>query len=36
MFLGSTHCDTEEAFGHAVAEAMMPEYRAIVDAGYML
>ena len=36
MFLGNIHYDTEEEFLYAVAEAMMPEYQAIVDAGYML
>ncbi|MYK60194.1 MAG: epoxyalkane--coenzyme M transferase, partial [Rhodospirillaceae bacterium] len=36
MFLGNTYYDTEEEFLYAVADAMMPEYRAIVDAGYML
>ena len=36
MFLGNVHYDTEEEFLYAVADAMMPEYQAIVDAGYML
>ena len=36
MFLGNTYYDTEEAFLYAMADAMMPEYQAIIDAGYML
>lgn len=36
MFLGNVHYDTEEEFLYAVAEAMLPEYQAIIDAGYML
>ena len=36
MFLGNVHYDTEEEFLYAVADAMLPEYQAIVDAGYML
>ena len=36
MFLGNVHYNTEEEFLYAVADAMMPEYRAIIDAGYML
>ena len=36
MFLGNVHYDTEREFLYAVAEAMMPEYQAIIDAGYML
>jgi len=36
MFLGNTYYKTEEEFLWAVAEAMKPEYRAIVDAGFLL
>ena len=36
MFLGNVHYDTEEEFLYAMADAMMPEYQAIMDAGYML
>ena len=36
MFLGNTYYDTEEEFLYAMADAMMPEYQAIIDAGYML
>jgi 5-methyltetrahydropteroyltriglutamate--homocysteine methyltransferase len=36
MFLGNTHYKTEEEFLWAVAEAMKPEYKAIVDAGFLL
>ena len=36
MFLGNVHYDTEEEFLYAVADAMLPEYQAIIDAGYML
>ena len=36
MFLGNTYYDTEEAFLYTMADAMMPEYQAIIDAGYML
>ena len=36
MFLGNTHYKTEEAFLWAVAEAMKPEYEAIVRAGFLL
>jgi len=36
MFLGNTHYKTEEEFLWAVAEAMKPEYRAIIDAGFVL
>ena len=36
MFLGNVHYDTEEEFLYAMADAMMPEYQAIIDAGYML
>ena len=36
MFLGNTFYRTEEEFLWAVAEAMQPEYRAIIDAGFLL
>jgi 5-methyltetrahydropteroyltriglutamate--homocysteine methyltransferase len=36
MFLGNTHYKTEEEFLWAVADAMKPEYEAIVNAGYVL
>jgi 5-methyltetrahydropteroyltriglutamate--homocysteine methyltransferase len=36
MFLGDTHYKNEEAFLWAVAEAMKPEYEAIVRAGFLL
>jgi 5-methyltetrahydropteroyltriglutamate--homocysteine methyltransferase len=36
MFLGNTHYKTEEEFLWAVAEAMKPEYEAIVKAGFLL
>ena len=36
MFLGNTFYKTEEEFLWAVAEAMKPEYEAIVRAGYVL
>jgi 5-methyltetrahydropteroyltriglutamate--homocysteine methyltransferase len=36
MFLGNTYYKTEEEFLWAVAEAMKPEYEAIVRAGYLL
>jgi 5-methyltetrahydropteroyltriglutamate--homocysteine methyltransferase len=36
MFLGNQHYKTEEEFLWAVAEAMKPEYKAIVDAGLLL
>lgn len=36
MFLGNTHYPTEEEFLYAVADAMKPEYEAIVDAGFLL
>jgi len=36
MFLGNTHYKTEEQFLWAVAEAMKPEYEAIVRAGFLL
>jgi len=36
MFLGNTFYKTEEEFLWAVAEAMKPEYEAIVRAGYIL
>jgi 5-methyltetrahydropteroyltriglutamate--homocysteine methyltransferase len=36
MFLGNTFYKTEEEFLWAVAEAMKPEYRAIIDAGFVL
>jgi len=36
MFLGNIHYDTEEEFLYAVAGAMQPEYRAIVEAGFLL
>jgi 5-methyltetrahydropteroyltriglutamate--homocysteine methyltransferase len=36
MFLGNTHYGTEEEFLWAVAEAMKPEYEAIVKAGFLL
>jgi 5-methyltetrahydropteroyltriglutamate--homocysteine methyltransferase len=36
MFLGNTYYPTEEEFLWAVAEAMKPEYQAIVDAGFLL
>lgn len=36
MFLGNTHYSTEEEFLWAVAEAMKPEYQAIIDAGFLL
>jgi len=36
MFLGNTWYKTEEEFLWAVAEAMKPEYQAIIDAGFLL
>jgi len=36
MFLGNTWYKTEEEFLWAVADAMKPEYQAIVDAGFLL
>ncbi|MSQ98688.1 MAG: epoxyalkane--coenzyme M transferase [Xanthomonadales bacterium] len=36
MFLGNTWYKTEEEFLWKVAEAMKPEYQAIVDAGFLL
>jgi 5-methyltetrahydropteroyltriglutamate--homocysteine methyltransferase len=36
MFLGNTYYPTEEEFLWAVAEAMKPEYEAIIDAGFLL
>jgi len=36
MFLGNTYYKTEEEFLWAVAEAMKPEYEAIVRAGFLL
>ncbi len=36
MFLGNNYYPTEEEFLYAVADAMMPEYQAIINAGYML
>src|SRR5207245_2795061 len=36
MFLGNTYYETEEEFLWAVAEAMRPEYEAIVEAGFLL
>lgn len=36
MFLGNTYYQTEEDFLRATAEAMRPEYEAIVDAGLIL
>jgi 5-methyltetrahydropteroyltriglutamate--homocysteine methyltransferase len=36
MFLGNTFYKTEEEFLWKVAEAMKPEYQAIVDAGFLL
>jgi 5-methyltetrahydropteroyltriglutamate--homocysteine methyltransferase len=36
MFLGNTYYRTEEEFLWAVAEAMKPEYEAIIDAGFVL
>ena len=36
MFLGNTYYKTEEEFLWKVAEAMKPEYQAIVDAGFLL
>ena len=36
MFLGNTFYKTEEEFLWAVAEAMKPEYQAIIDAGLVL
>lgn len=36
MFLGNTYYTTEEEFLWAVAEAMKPEYEAIVEAGFLL
>ncbi|MBI2969892.1 MAG: cobalamin-independent methionine synthase II family protein [Gammaproteobacteria bacterium] len=36
MFLGNTYYKTEEEFLRAVAEAMKPEYKAIVEAGFLL
>jgi len=36
MFLGNTFYKTEEEFLSAVAEAMKPEYEAIVRAGFLL
>lgn len=36
MFLGNTHYATEDEFLYAVADAMKPEYEAIVNAGFLL
>lgn len=36
MFLGNTYYPTEEEFLYAVADAMKPEYEAIVNAGFLL
>jgi 5-methyltetrahydropteroyltriglutamate--homocysteine methyltransferase len=36
MFLGNTYYKTEEEFLWKVAEAMKPEYEAIIDAGFLL
>ncbi len=36
MFLGNVYYQTEEEFLWAVAEAMKPEYEAIVEAGFVL
>ena len=36
MFPGNTHYSTEEEFLYAVADAMKPEYQAIVNAGLLL
>jgi 5-methyltetrahydropteroyltriglutamate--homocysteine methyltransferase len=36
MFLGNTHYPTEEEFLSAFADAMRPEYEAIVNAGFLL
>ena len=36
MFLGNSYYQSEEAYLFAVAEAMQHEYRAIVDAGFVL
>ena len=36
MFMGNQFYATEEEFLWAVADAMKPEYRAIIDAGYVL
>jgi 5-methyltetrahydropteroyltriglutamate--homocysteine methyltransferase len=36
MFLGNTHYSTEKEFLYAVADAMKPEYEAIVNAGFLL
>lgn len=36
MFLGNTYYPTEDEFLYAVADAMKPEYEAIVNAGFLL
>jgi 5-methyltetrahydropteroyltriglutamate--homocysteine methyltransferase len=36
MFLGNTYYETEEEFLWAVADAMKPEYQAIIEAGFLL
>ena len=36
MFLGNTYYATEDEFLYAVADAMKPEYEAIVNAGFLL
>jgi 5-methyltetrahydropteroyltriglutamate--homocysteine methyltransferase len=36
MFLGNTHYPSEREFLWAVADAMKPEYQAIIDAGFLL
>jgi 5-methyltetrahydropteroyltriglutamate--homocysteine methyltransferase len=36
MFLGNAYYESEEEFLWAVAQAMKPEYRAIIDAGFLL
>lgn len=36
MFLGNTYYPTEREFLWAVAEAMKPEYKAIIEAGFLL
>ena len=36
MFLGNTYYATEREFLWAVADAMKPEYQAVIDAGFLL
>jgi 5-methyltetrahydropteroyltriglutamate--homocysteine methyltransferase len=36
MFLGNSYYKTEEEFLYAVADAMLPEYKAITEAGLLL